>query len=61
MSVAIKDKYICYVKCAFMKAVPVNRGLCLPYKNYLMHRLPIYKYITYTCPEYTYKISEKYT
>ena len=38
-----------------------SRGLCLLYKNYSMYRLPIYKYIAYTCSGYTYKISEKYT
>ena len=45
----------------YAKGGPVNRGLCLPYKNYSMHRLPIYKYITYTCSGYAYKISERYT
>ena len=44
-------------------AGPVNCGLCLLHENYSMHRLPIYKFITYmyTYSGYTYKISEKYT
>ena len=36
------------------KGGPVNRDLFLLYKNYSMHRLPIYKYITYTCSGYAY-------
>ena len=46
---------------ACTKGGPVKRGLCLLYKDCSMHRLPIYKYVTYTCSGYAYKISEKYT
>ena len=40
--VSILWKYTC------TKGGPVNRGLCLLYENYSMHRPPIYKYILRT-------------